>query len=127
MTSPKKVPTHGMSPDQGKTGENLGPEVNSRYSEGGVFVASDESYLIFTVWDHPESKGESDLYLSIRDNDGSWGKAKNMGATINTQDNEGCPTVSPDGEFFFYFKVDMNGQTPRGSTYWVDAEVTQIE
>ena len=106
--------------------ERLGPEVNSRYSEGDVFVAPDESYLIFTVWDHPESNGDSDLYMSTRDNNSAWGKARNMGAPINTEDNEGCPTVSPDGEFFFYFRVDLSGQTPRGATYWLGSGAAGI-
>ena len=90
------------------TPENLGPVVNNRYSVGDVFVAPDESYLITTVWGDPESSGESDLYISHRDKDGNWGKAINIGAPINSPDNEGCPTVSPDGEFLFLFRVNLD-------------------
>jgi hypothetical protein len=100
----------------------LGPNVNSRYSEGDVFVAPDESFLIVTVWGHPQGKGESDLYISTRNQDGTWGKVRRLGAAINTPANEGCPAVTPDGKYFFYFSVDLRGEAPRGSTYWVDVK-----
>jgi hypothetical protein len=97
--------------------EHLGPSVNTRYSEGDVFVSPDESYLIVTTWDRPDGDGESDLYISFRNDDGSWGEQRNIGRPINTGNSEGCPALSPDGEFFFY------GDAPSCSTLWVDAGV----
>ena len=44
-----------------------------------------------------------------------------MGELINSEQNENCPMVSPDGMYFFYFGYDP--QSERTNTYWVDVKV----
>lgn len=90
----------------------LSSEVNSEYYEADVFVAYDESYLIF-CGDRPKGLGHGDLYISFKNTDGTWTKAKNLGETINTPGHELCPFVSKDGKYFFY--------TSNKDIYWVDA------
>ena len=48
------------------------------------FIAPDESYLI---WDDEREGGygDNDLYISFRQQDGSWGAAINLGDKINTE------------------------------------------
>lgn len=106
--------------------ENLGPEVNTRFSEGDTFVAPDESLLVVTVWDRPDNNGESDLYLSRRRSDGSWTELRNLGGPINTSGNENCAAISPDGRFFYYVTV-VDEQPPSIATYWVDAGVLELQ
>jgi hypothetical protein len=103
--------------------EKLGGDINTEYLEGDLYVAPDESYIIVTCWDRPDNLGESDLYISYRRPDDSWTALENLGAPINTKNNENCATVTPDGKYFFYLGVDVDGETPRCSTYWVDAEI----
>lgn len=61
------------------------------------FIAPDESYLI---WDADSENGDSDVFISFRQKDGSWGAAINLGDTINTSASEMAPYVSPDGKYF---------------------------
>ncbi len=89
-------------------------------SIGDTFVAPDESYLIVSCWDLPENKGESDLYISFRMKNGDWTPLENMGAPVNTEDNENCATLSPDGKYLFYLSVGDIGQT-----YWIDAKIIE--
>jgi Tol biopolymer transport system component len=96
--------------------ENLGDAVNTPQHDWDVFVAPDESYLIFASVDRPDGLGEGDLYISFARSDGSWATAKNLGEPINSSANEICPSVSPDGQYLF-FTSDRTGVS---EVHWVD-------
>lgn len=102
---------------------NLGPSINTIYSEGDLYVSPDEDILIVSCWDRPDNAGESDLYISFRDENGTWSPLKNMGPPINTENNENCPSFSPDGKYFFYMSADVKSKPARTSTYWVDSKI----
>lgn len=92
----------------------LSDSINTQGYEADVFVAYDESYLIFCA-ERPESYGKGDLYISFKKADGTWTTAKNMGNAINTKEYELCPFVSRDGKYFFY--------SSNKDIYWVDARI----
>ncbi|OJJ17942.1 hypothetical protein BKI52_29235 [marine bacterium AO1-C] len=93
----------------------LGKAVNTPHYEADVFVAPDESYLIFCA-SRPGGKGRGDLYVSFKQKDGSWTKSKNIEA-INTASHELCPFVTADGKYLFF--------TSKQDIYWVDAKVIE--
>lgn len=95
--------------------ENLGPGINSAVSEGDIYVSPDETYIIHVSNGRAGGLGESDLYISFRKPDGSWGQGVHMGDTINSAEADYCPMVSPDGEFFYY--------TQGEDIMWVDASI----
>ena len=103
--------------------EKLRGTINTEYLEGDLYVAPDESFIVVTCWDRPDNNGESDLYISFRKNDGSWSELVNLGAPINTKNNENCATLTPDGKYFIYLSVDVDSDVPRCTTYWVDARI----
>ena len=86
------------------------------------FIAPDESYLI---WDatRPEGNGDSDLYISFRAEDGSWGPAINMGPDINNHQDNSYGSVSSDGKYFFFHTVDLSEGDGVANIFWVDAGV----
>lgn len=91
------------------------------------FIAPDESYI---MWDGERDSGygDGDIYISFRQKDGSWGKAINMGDTINTETEEGGAKVTPDGKYLFFNRVVTSaiGDTGRQSDlYWVDAKIIE--
>ncbi len=104
-----------VSPGVFKKPVNLGPNVNSTFSEGDIFVAPDESYLIHVSNGRPDDMGRGDLYISFKQSDGSWGKDIHMGDTINSDKIDFCPMVTPDGKYFFY--------SQGGDVFWVDAKI----
>ena len=93
--------------------ENIGPEVNSRYSESNVFVAMDESYVIFSSGGRPDSKGGADLYLSDRRRDGSWSTPRPL-QYVNTEWDDYAPTVSPDGRLLYFTSRRPRVRTRQG-------------
>ena len=94
----------------------LGNAINSKGYDGDVFVAPDESYLIFSS-DRPDGYGSGDLYVSFQTEDGGWSEARNMGATINTEHQDYCPFVTRDGRYLFF--------SSNGDIYWMDAAVIE--
>ncbi|MEM7219926.1 MAG: hypothetical protein AAF515_16285 [Pseudomonadota bacterium] len=96
---------------------NLGPGVNSEAAEGDIYVSPDESYLIHVASGRPDGLGDSDLYISFKQPDGSWGDDVHMGNTINSPDRDYCPVVTPDGAYFFFTRGD--------DIVWVDAAVLE--
>lgn len=94
-----------------QTPVKLSNAINSDAYEADVFVAPDESYLIFSA-EKPGGYGSGDLYISFRNTNDTWTDAKNVGKEINARRSEYCPFVTADGKYFFY--------TKENDIYWVD-------
>ncbi|RNC86244.1 MAG: hypothetical protein ED556_08065 [Winogradskyella sp.] len=92
----------------------LPSEINTSHYEADVFVAPDESYVIF-CGNRPDGFGRGDLYISFKNEDGSWTQSVNMGSKINTRGHELCPFVTKDGKYFFY--------SSNQDIYWVSASI----
>jgi outer membrane protein OmpA-like peptidoglycan-associated protein len=72
--------------------------------ETSACMTADGKKLFFTS-NRPGGKGELDIYYSEKDDKGNWGKAINMGPSINTPGNEDSPYIHPDG-VTLYFSSD---------------------
>jgi hypothetical protein len=107
------------------TPEHVFTAVDTIDTEGDMFVAQDESYMIISCWDHPDNigSGQGDLYITFQKEDGTWTDEINMGELINTQYGENCPQVSPDGRYFFFNRY--NPDAKKGNIYWVDAKIIE--
>jgi len=82
--------------------ENLGPAVNNQAGDHHPFIASDESYLLFSSQREEDSFGGSDLFISLHQEDGTWSAAKNLGPKVNTSYGERSPFVTADGKYLFF-------------------------
>ncbi|MFC2103117.1 T9SS type A sorting domain-containing protein [Bacteroidota bacterium] len=80
------------------------------------FIASDESYLIFARV-HGSSL-YSNLFISSKNNDGSWSEAVKMFG-LSSIYHELYPNISPDGRFMMFLSLRSGLLLP----YWVDAQV----
>ncbi|GAA0348722.1 hypothetical protein GCM10009092_11370 [Bowmanella denitrificans] len=98
----------------------LGGEINSGKSFH-PFIAADESYLIFDG-ERDGGYGDSDLYISYRQQDGSWGKVINLGDKINTAGWEAVASVTPDGKYLFFNRNMTPDNHDNVDIFWVDAQ-----
>lgn len=99
--------------------ERLGDNINTKKDEYNSFIAPDESFLIFTSNGREDGYGEGDLYICFRKEDGTWTKAKNMGYGINSFARDYCPSLSPDGKYFFF----SSRRSGHEDIFWVDAKI----
>ncbi|MFP4065019.1 MAG: OmpA family protein [Bacteroidales bacterium] len=86
--------------------ENPGQAINSQHAEYSPALTADETTLIFTREKPREStRGGTvmfeDFYIS-HFRDGEWSEAVNLGPPLNTRDNEGAQSITPDGRHLFF-------------------------
>lgn len=88
--------------------ENMGPFVNSPYWDSQPSLSPDGSKLFFSS-DRPYGVGKKDLWMSTMAEDGKWSRAVNLGAGINTPENEVSPFVHANGSSLFYSSNGREG------------------
>ncbi len=98
----------------------LGPEINSGYNEICPFIDPDESYLIFASNRPGGYGGQTDLYISFRNEDQTWTDAINMGFEINSK-GAFFPFVTLDKKYLFFTagKPADIGYNP----YWISTDI----
>lgn len=101
----------------------MGPVVNTGKWTAHPFIAPDESYLI---WDSEREGGygASDLYISFRQRDGSWGPAINMGDNVNSDKWDAYASVTPDGKYILFNRA-IDDDYDNVDIYWVDAKIIE--
>lgn len=105
-----------------QTPKKLGKNINIGKWTAHPFIAPDESYLI---WDSEREGGigKTDIYISYRQKDGSWGPAINMGDKVNSDKADFYASVTPDGKYILFNRtMDNKGNT---DIYWVDAKIIE--
>ncbi len=103
--------------------KKMGPVVNTGKWTAHPFIAPDESYLI---WDSEREGGfgKTDLYISFRQKDGSWGPAINMGPKVNSDKSDFYASVTPDGKYILFNRT-VNKKPLNIDIYWVDAQIIE--
>lgn len=99
--------------------ELIGETINSGKSFH-PFIAPDESYIIFDS-KREDGHGDSDLYISYRQSDGSWGEAINLGDEINTEAWEAAANVTADGKYMFFNRNMGSKNYENVDIFWVSA------
>jgi len=106
-------------------GEYEEPKLLSKKINGGKsfhpLIAADESYLIFDG-KREGGYGDSDLYISYRQQDGSWGEAINLGDKINTGAWEAVANITPDGKYLFFNRNMGTSNYENVDIFWVDTQ-----
>lgn len=97
--------------EKGKWGkaENLGPTVNTKYGEEGVFIHPDGKTLYFSSQGH-KGIGGYDIFKTIyNDSTKTWSTPENIGYPVNTPDDDVFFVVSASGRHGYYTSFNPNG------------------
>jgi hypothetical protein len=96
--------------------KGLGIPINTLNDENDLFVADDESYLLFS---RNNIRGGGDIYLSFKKENGCWTNPKKLADPINKPGNswEYGMFISKDNKYLFFTSggLEMNSYF----TYWV--------
>ena len=79
----------------------LDNNINSKGNETNAWLCNNGNKLFF-VSDRKGGYGGRDIYMSEKSIDGSWGKAVNLGGTINSPYDEKSPYVTEDGKNLYF-------------------------
>jgi outer membrane protein OmpA-like peptidoglycan-associated protein len=99
-----------LNGDTWGTPVKLNANINTKYWEPSAYFSADGNTLYF-VSNRPGGFGGRDLYTSKKTAQGDWGKAVNMGSTINTPYDEDAPFIHADGVTFSF---SSNGHNTMG-------------
>lgn len=89
--------------------EKLDDNVNTPYQEESVQIHPDGHTLYFSSNGHP-GFGGLDIFVSRKQDDGSWSKPQNLGYPINTGADENSLLVSAGGELAYFASDRPGGQ-----------------
>ncbi len=82
--------------------DHMNKNINTSYHESSACYSPDGKSVYF-VSDKPDGGlGDRDIYISNKDEKGKWGKATNLGPTINTQYGEEGVFIHPDGKTLYF-------------------------
>lgn len=106
--------------------ENLGPSINSVYTDASPSITADGKTLIYTSrrpdniggkYDYNAECYFDDIYISKWDEQThTWAPSKNIGPPINTEYHDANTSISPDGNTIFIYK-NIKGVTESGDIY----------
>ena len=77
------------------------------------FPAFDESFLLFN--------GKGSIWVSFRLDGAGWTEPVSLGDLVNSEHNETCPTLSPDGKYLFFSRY--NEPEEKSNIYWVSSQI----
>ncbi len=87
-------------------------KINTNYREAHASISQDGSTLYFSS-DRPGGRGGMDIYYCNKKENGQWGRAINLGKSINTPNDEDSPFVNSDDSTLFFSSnghLGMGGQ-----------------
>ncbi len=114
--------------------------INSDALDYDPLISPDGKRLVFCSR-RPGGHGQGDIYVSLRQRDGSWGEAVSLGPSVNSRAEENRPSLTLDGRYLFFTSnrdttvelppgVPPAGSMPGGGSrdiYWVKALVLERE
>lgn len=86
---------------------NLGPDINTKYAEEGVFIHPDGKTIYFSSKGH-KNMGGYDIFKSVYEN-GKWGTPVNMGYPINGPDDDVFFVISGSGHHGYFASSKQGG------------------
>ncbi len=80
----------------------LDSNINSATNEFNAYVSPGEDTILFSSYGRTDDMGGGDLYMSIKDKEGRWQKARNLGPSINSTSLDYCPYIDPSRKVFYF-------------------------
>jgi len=87
--------------------KKLNKNINTKYYESHAAISYDGTKLYFTS-NREGGQGNLDIYVSEKDENGDWGVATNLGASINTPFNEDTPFIVQNDSVLYFCSEGHN-------------------
>ncbi|MGB3617527.1 MAG: OmpA family protein [Catalinimonas sp.] len=81
--------------------ENMGPAINSPHWDTQPSLSADGRQLYFAS-NRPGGQGKTDVWVARRGDDGEWGRPTNLGASVNTAEEDWAPFIHNNGRTLYF-------------------------
>ncbi len=88
----------------------LDANVNSEGFEYNAYISQEESYLLFGGYNREDGQGSGDIYVSFKNQDGEWSKAKPLPLGINSKYMDYCPFMDEANNTLYF--TSRRSQSP---------------
>lgn len=88
--------------------QGLPGNINSDYEEKSATLSKDQKTIYFSS-NRPGGFGGIDIYKATKDNKGNWGNVKNLGPSINTEEDDDAPFIDYDDKTLYFSSVARKG------------------
>jgi outer membrane protein OmpA-like peptidoglycan-associated protein/tetratricopeptide (TPR) repeat protein len=82
--------------------KRLGKEINNINTFEGMPSITADGKVLFFASAREGGYGGLDIYKSVKDKDGNWGKAENLGPVINTAGDDKTPFIHSDSQTLYF-------------------------
>jgi outer membrane protein OmpA-like peptidoglycan-associated protein/Tfp pilus assembly protein PilF len=82
--------------------QNMGKGINTSLDEYFPAVTADDNTFLYTRNNRTETVDRQEDFLISKKKDGVWQQSVLIGNGINTEGNEGAPSLSADGQLLFF-------------------------
>jgi tetratricopeptide (TPR) repeat protein len=83
-------------------------KVNTSFHETSACLSQDGKTLYLTSDRKDKTIGMRDIFVSHLDSNGEWSEPENLGATVNTPNDEEGVSISPDGNTLYFSSTGHN-------------------
>ena len=88
--------------------KDMGKNINTKEFHESSACYTPDGNAVYFVSDKYGGFGDHDIYISYKDEKGRWGKAENLGPTINTMHSEEGVYMHPDGKTLYFSSQGHN-------------------
>ncbi len=107
--------------------QRLNANVNDpKANETNPHITVDEKLLFFSS-NRKGGLGDMDIYVSFRQPDGSWGRAKNLGAPFSSKEMDDVVWFNPEGTKGYFVRSHTIMQVDKKGDWWSEAKPVEFE
>jgi tetratricopeptide (TPR) repeat protein len=97
-------------------------EVGIEYGSHG-FVSPSQDFILIDAKKENDKTKDKDIHVCFKKKNGAWTKPINLGSEVNSDFNETCPSITPDGKYIFFSRYNEEGGLP--NIYWASAKIIE--
>jgi len=98
-------------------------EIELEFGHHGFIAPSQEYLLVHAQNRENEKRKDVDIYISFKETEGTWTQPIGFGNEVNSKYNEGCPSITPDGQYLFFSR--SNDEDGLSDLYWVSTAIIE--
>ncbi len=97
-------------------------EVELEFGHHGFISPSQEYMLVYARNKENEKRKDQDIYVCFKEKNETWTKPISLGNEVNSNFNDACPSITPDGKYLFFGRDEEDGTA---NIYWVSTDVIE--